>query len=88
MSAIMLGNELKHLREEYYEARRELAEQVGDLFPRGSRCAIVRTRKGKEYHIYGIVWHVPSEFDPTRIGVKTESRGTILNADYQDIVLL
>lgn len=66
-----------------------MAFAVGQQFPIGRRCAILRRRRGIQYRIYGVIWAHPSSWvDPARLAVKTASRGTVLQADYQDIELL
>lgn len=85
---IIIAKELKRLREDYEEVRADLATMVGEFYPLGARCAIVRTRNDKKYQITGFIRHLPIFGDPTRLSVQTDARGTILNADYEDIELL
>jgi hypothetical protein len=74
---------------EFETASSALVNAIADYFPLGSRCAIIRTRKGIEYRILGVVWSHPKAWvDQRRLAVKTDSRGTVLGADFSDIQLL
>jgi hypothetical protein len=80
---------IENMRSEYEKRQQALADEVGRIYPLGRRCAILRRRKGESYRIYGIIYGAPCAWaSPTRLSVKTDSRGTIMQADYHDIELL
>jgi hypothetical protein len=73
------------LRQQFYDMQDAMERAIHEAFPVGHRCAIVRKRKGEPYYIYGEIAGAPTI---TRLRVRTDSRGTILKADYQDIELI
>lgn len=80
---------LKRLRDRFKESGAELAAAVTEAFPVGQRCAIKRMRRDTPFQIRGVVASTPwSCSHPTELMIRTDKRGTIMRADYQDVVLL
>jgi len=73
------------LRSKYDKLREELSKKISETYPAGTRCAILRERNGSKFRIYGRVAFGPWPSEPTRLGIKTDKRGTIMWADCNDL---
>lgn len=78
---------LERIRKRLESTQAELSKRVAVEFPVGRRCWIL-WKEGRQ-RIPGTIVREPSSYyEPTRLIIRSEKRGTIMRADYRDIQLM